>query len=176
MELDKIRARDTTCVYCHKEMIKPNNNGSRKDWATIEHLNHLSPWNNSSTVVICCGSCNSSRGNKKLLDWFKTSYCKKRNINENTVAKPVKEYIKYIENFIDRCIWTFAKTMPRIPHYYIVKDSLSNDDKKTFDAFSRQIRENGYSDFFVSKNYDYLNIGNFKYWIVDNILNKAKIK
>jgi len=173
-ELDKIKLRDKTCVYCHKRMIKPSNDSCRKDWATIEHLNYLPPWNNSSTVVICCGSCNSSRGNKKLLDWFKMSYCKERNINEKTVAKSVKEYIRYIENFIDRCAWTFAKTMPQVPHYYIVRDNLSNDDKKTFDDFGKYIKKNGYSDLFNSEKYDYLNIGCFKYWMIGNILNKAK--
>jgi len=94
-ELKQIRARDKTCVYCHKKMTNSKNGGWRGDWATIEHLNHLPPWNNPKTVVICCGSCNSSRGNKTLLDWFQTKYCldRNRNININTVAKVVKDYI-----------------------------------------------------------------------------------
>lgn len=95
--LNKIRERDKTCVYCHKTMIKPSDNSYRKDWATIEHLNHLPPWDNPSTVAICCGSCNSSRGNKKLLDWFKTPYCLEKNINSETTSEPVKEYIKIHE-------------------------------------------------------------------------------
>lgn len=49
------------------------------------------------TVAFCCGNCNSSRGNKKLLDWFKSSYCIKRNINYGTVVNPVGEYIKKYE-------------------------------------------------------------------------------
>lgn len=93
-DLENIRIRDKICVYCRKMMIIPSANGLRGDWATIEHLNHLPPWNNSATVAICCGSCNSSRGNKKLLDWFKTPYCINKNINEKTVAKPVREYIQ----------------------------------------------------------------------------------
>ena len=35
--------------------------------------------------------------------------------------------------------------MPGIPHYYIVKDDLSNDDKKLFDEFDEYIKMNGYS-------------------------------
>jgi len=93
-KIDEIRARDKTCIYCHKVMIKPSSEGNRKDWATIEHLNHLPPWNNPATVAICCASCNSSRSNKKIIDWFKTSYCTERNINYDTVANPVKDYIK----------------------------------------------------------------------------------
>ena len=97
-DLKKIRARDEMCVYCHKKMVDPtDNNDCRKDWATIEHLNHLPPWNNPSTVAFCCGSCNSSRSNKKIIDWFETAYCIEKNINYNTVANPVKNYIENYE-------------------------------------------------------------------------------
>lgn len=92
-ELEKIRARDKVCVYCHKKMLGTTVSDNRREWATIEHLNHLPPWNNPSTVAICCGSCNSSRGQKKLLDWFKTPYCVERSINEKTVAEIVKNYL-----------------------------------------------------------------------------------
>ena len=95
-ELEKIRDRDLNCVYCHKVMDNSHVGVDRTDWATIEHLNHLPPWNNPTTVAICCGSCNSSRREKKLLEWFKSSYCIERNINEKTVAKIVREYIKEV--------------------------------------------------------------------------------
>ncbi|MBA4313162.1 MAG: HNH endonuclease [Chlorobiaceae bacterium] len=97
-ELLRIRARDKNCVYCHKEMIFPFIPKKHKDCATIEHLNFDGPfyWDEDlqiEDVVICCGSCNSSRGAKKLSEWFRTKYCIARNINENTVADPVKEYL-----------------------------------------------------------------------------------
>jgi hypothetical protein len=98
IELKKIRSRDKKCVYCNKEMIFPFDVNKRQDSATIEHLNFHGPfyWKEDldiKDVVICCGSCNSSRGIKKLRDWFKSKYCIERNINKNTVAKPVKEYL-----------------------------------------------------------------------------------
>ena len=96
-ELDSIRKRDKYCVYCHKRTSVPKIGKWRGDWATIEHLNHLPPWNNAETVAICCGSCNSSRSNKKLIDWLKTKYCVERSISYKTVAKPVREYIKKYE-------------------------------------------------------------------------------
>lgn len=96
-DLKKIKARDKTCVYCQKTMINHGAEGWRGDWATIEHLNFLPPWNNPATVAICCWSCNSSRGNKKLLDWFKAPYCIERNINEETVEEPVKEYLYHLK-------------------------------------------------------------------------------
>ena len=97
-ELQKVRSRDKKCAYCHKEMIFPYDVNRRQDSATIEHLNFDGPfyWNDGlqiEDIVICCGSCNSSRGIKKLQDWFKTKYCVEKNINEDTVSYPVKEYL-----------------------------------------------------------------------------------
>ena len=79
-------------------MIYPYTSDNHRDCATIEHLNFDGPfyWKDGiqiEDVVICCGSCNSSRGIKKLLDWFKTKYCIDRDINEKTVANPVKNYL-----------------------------------------------------------------------------------
>ena len=93
-DLDHIRDRDRACVYCHKTMIPAGSDGPRTDWATIEHLNHEPPWDNPRTVAICCWSCNSSRGNLFLGDWFETAYCRTRGIDETTVAKPVRDYLK----------------------------------------------------------------------------------
>ncbi len=93
-DLDKIRARDRACVYCHKTMIPPGSGGPRTDWATIEHLNHLPPWDNPETVAICCWSCNSSRGNRLLGDWFTNAYCLNRGISEATVAEPVRNFLR----------------------------------------------------------------------------------
>ena len=97
-ELKRIFKRDETCVYCHKKMTGHSARGKRSDWHTIEHLNYLPPWNNPATVTICCWSCNSSRGNKKIRDWFKTDFCITRNINEATVVEPVRKYIRYVED------------------------------------------------------------------------------
>ena len=97
-ELKKIRARDVTCVYCHKVMDSSHTEKGYVDWTTIEHLNHLPPWNDPTTVAICCGSCNSSRREKTLMDWFKTQYCIEKNINTQTVAEPVKEYIRKMKD------------------------------------------------------------------------------
>jgi len=92
------RKRDDRCVYCQKEMVVPSINNPRNDWATIEHLNRFGPfyWKERlemADIVICCFSCNSSRGVKKLVDWFQSAYCVRQNINEQTVAEPVKKYL-----------------------------------------------------------------------------------
>jgi hypothetical protein len=115
------------------------------------------------------------RGNKKLLDWFKTPYCIERHINRDTVTEPVREYIRCIEEFADRCTWTFAKTMPEIPHEYVVRDRLSESDTAAFDAMNGYIAEHGYTATFGTRSYTYLNSGRYKYWIIDNILNREKL-
>ena len=97
-ELTDIKKRDAVCVYCKKEMQNHCHNNSRSDWYTIEHLNYLPPWNNPETVVICCWSCNSSRGNKKIRAWFETEYCQSRKINEETVSVTVKKYLIDVED------------------------------------------------------------------------------
>src|SRR5262245_40086870 len=93
----RIRARDTRCVYCGKNYSQ----SSHKDIATIEHLNERPPFHwkeglNEDGLAICCRSCNSSRGNKKLRDWFRTSYCVERvtPINEASVAEAVRRYLQ----------------------------------------------------------------------------------
>ncbi len=200
-DLRKIRARDIKCVYCHKAMQEyRHTKGTPNDKATIEHLNKDGPfyWNKSvkfdpSVVAICCGRCNKSRGKRDLLDWFKTKYCTNsaKAINEKTVAEePVKEYIRMQRNLeifsinqlssqlkqiIENSKWIFAKTMPDTPHYYVVKDNLSEDDKKMFNGFEWFIKKNGYDGEFYSKKYKYFNIGNYKYWVIGNILNRAKL-
>ena len=92
----RIRAKYKFCVYCGLEMkVHSHAIGCPCDKATIEHLNEdsvLQPTENN--IVMCCQSCNASRGPKKLLDWFESEYCKKKNINSETVADVVKKYIK----------------------------------------------------------------------------------
>ena len=96
-DLELLREQHQLCVYCKKRMVPTGSRQSRKDWATIEHLNYLPPWNNINTVVFCCWSCNSSRGNKKIRDWFNSDYCKLKQIRHNNVAEPVRNYINKFE-------------------------------------------------------------------------------
>jgi len=80
-----------------------------------------------------------------------------------------------IEEFIIRNKWVFAKTMSEIPHYYIVRDNLSENDKMLFDEFGALIKRKGHTESFHSKQYTYFNIGNYKYWVIGNVLNRAEL-
>lgn len=94
----RIRARDTKCVYCEKSFSLL----SRRDWPTIEHLNENPPFRwkqgrlSEAVLAICCWSCNASRGKKSLNSWFRTPYCLNRinPISENTVAAVVRDFLR----------------------------------------------------------------------------------
>ena len=97
--LAEFAARDVECVYCRKTMIYPYSVNDRKNSATIEHLNFEAPFHVSEglqmeDIVMCCGSCNSSRGAKTLPAWFESRYCIEKNISAETVAEPVKNYLQ----------------------------------------------------------------------------------
>ena len=96
----RIRARDTRCVYCEKEFSRD----SQGNMPTIEHLDENPPfyWQEGlreDGLAICCGSCNSSRGNKSLREWFQTPYCRERGITVtgSILAEPVKRYLRATE-------------------------------------------------------------------------------
>ena len=93
-----IRERDKNCAYCGKEMIFPYQRANAIDSATIEHLHHKEPfyWKDgllAEDIVITCGACNSSRGQKLLHEWFESAYCRERSINAETVSAEVRAYL-----------------------------------------------------------------------------------
>ncbi len=106
--LDEIKLRDKTCVYCGKEFDKSHLARNRNDWDETEHLNHRKNWDSvgdymregkpvSEIVARCCHQCNSNRSDMALLAWFKTDYCKEKDINYSTVDLVVKKYIDKYE-------------------------------------------------------------------------------
>ena len=84
-----------------------------------------------------------------------------------------------IQNFLESKRFRFAKSMPQIPHSYIVRKHITEQDM--FDLTIQYIRDNGYEEGFGNTVYTYLEIGNHKYWTmgapVDEtiIINRAKI-
>jgi 5-methylcytosine-specific restriction endonuclease McrA len=92
----KVRRRDKSCVYCRLKFGPTKR--SRRNQATWEHIDNddLRP-SNEENIALCCGSCNASKGTKKLLEWFESAYCKKKNINRNTVAPVVQRYVEKLE-------------------------------------------------------------------------------
>jgi 5-methylcytosine-specific restriction endonuclease McrA len=91
----KVMERDKYCVYCNVEMKEySHTKGTPRDKATFEHIDNYGSSSDENNIAMCCTSCNSSRGAKKLLDWFESPYCKKKNITKETVASPIKRYLE----------------------------------------------------------------------------------
>ena len=62
--------------------------------------------------------------------------------------------IKKFHKLVKQNEWIFAKTMPEIPHYYIVRDNLSDDDKKRINRkFSQKLKV--VSKRFIDKSLDF---------------------
>lgn len=69
-----------------------------------------------------------------------------------------------IEQFIQSHQWRFAKTMPHIPHSYIVKEKCR--DPQEFERFVMHIRRNGYRQKLGRYYYTYFD------WPVDGIIHQ----
>lgn len=89
---DEIRARDKNCVYCGVVLLHKLPRGSpRKALATWEHIINDARIVTRENIALCCCSCNASKGQKALVDWLQSTYCKKLCIHEDNVAQVVKE-------------------------------------------------------------------------------------
>jgi hypothetical protein len=86
--------------------------------------------------------------------------------------------IDELREFIRTSPWTFARTMPEIPHEYTLRKNAP--DEKLFERVVLYIREAGYEGIFGSATYTYLNIDGWKYWTMGaplkdtTLINRAK--
>ena len=89
------------------------------------------------------------------------------------------ELPEYLDIFIDSVEWTFAKTMPKWPHEYIVR---KNVDEKSFLDVVQFIRSNGYEGYFYKRKLIYYKHKGMVYWtmgapIKDTvIINRCKLE
>jgi len=86
-----------------------------------------------------------------------------------------KEFVVAAQSFE----WTFAKTMPECPHWYIVRGKTADDE--TYFAMFRAIEERGELREWYDSGYQYLHPGDgYKYWKMTDemsesiILNRAR--
>jgi hypothetical protein len=67
--------------------------------------------------------------------------------------------------FIQKHSWKFAKTMPWVPHFYVVKSLMNPEDKLEFDWFVTASRKYGKLLKWGKKEpKPYWFIDNYKYW------------
>ena len=79
--------------------------------------------------------------------------------------------------FVSAHNWTFAKTMPKHPHHYLVREGLRNDEE--WMNAVRLIRQYGYDEFWFKTKIRYLDFEGERFWTMgytedsEDILNKA---
>lgn len=82
--------------------------------------------------------------------------------------------------FIASNTWTFAKTMPQWPHWYVVRQKCS--DEAEFLRAVEFIREHGQARKFGKHTFIYLDVDDFTYWTLGapvgatTIINRARIQ
>ena len=86
----------------------------------------------------------------------------------------MKQIMEDFEKLLSTLKWTFAKTMPDIPHEYIVIEDYPEKSVE-IKEFIDTIAKSGYAKAFYNKEYKYLDLYGYKYWAIDNILNRSKI-
>jgi 5-methylcytosine-specific restriction endonuclease McrA len=87
--------RDKHCVYCREFF------GSRvgkSNLASWEHIINDAKIVTRENIVLCCRSCNSSKGAKTLTAWLESAYCKRRGISDKSVADIVKKALEQAKN------------------------------------------------------------------------------
>lgn len=100
--------------------------------------------------------------------------CRDMKQGEKTVEKDE------IRKIIERFTWKFAKSMPKIPHEYTVKNKNSVQDSKDYERLYFFIKNNCYIKYFYGKPYKYCDIDDYTYWIMTDdvresiIINRTK--
>jgi len=83
-----------------------------------------------------------------------------------------------VKKFIQNQCWTFAKTMPQWPHWYVVR---CKGNTESFSNFASYINVNGEIRSWGNEKYIYLDIDGYTYWTMGNpidettIINRAQI-
>lgn len=84
--------RDLNCVYCG--ILFTDSDQNKKTRKTWEHIINDIRINGADNIALCCGSCNASKGNRKLEQWLESNYCLTKNINRESVATVVKRHLE----------------------------------------------------------------------------------
>ena len=77
-----------------------------------------------------------------------------------------------LREFIRSSNWTFAKTMPKWPHEYIVRGHV---DERLFVELVCYIRQHGYEGTFYQKSITYFDDGGMVYWTMGSPISETTI-
>ena len=70
--------------------------------------------------------------------------------------------------FVESNSWTFARTMPKHPHEYVLLWKSSS--KEDFFRFAMTIRRFGYDEYFYTKQIRYMDLDGRRYWTMGDLL------
>ena len=82
-----------------------------------------------------------------------------------------RRQLQSARDFIKTQNWRFAKTMPQWPHWYIVAGE--GNRSREFGRFATLIERFGENDRWGQQTLRYLRVGNYKYWVMGEIINRA---
>ena len=88
---NEVRKRDRACIYCGIEFTPAKI--SKKSAASWEQIINDAKIITRENIVLCCCSCNASKGQKQLSTWLQSNYCKDRGITADSVAPIIKQAI-----------------------------------------------------------------------------------
>ena len=77
-----------------------------------------------------------------------------------------------LRQLIEREQWTYAKTMPKWPHEYSVRDCVDED---SFVQLVQHIRSHGYEGRFYSRRITYFDEGGMVYWTMGAPIDETTI-
>lgn len=77
-----------------------------------------------------------------------------------------------IDQLLDQAKFVFAKSMPKMPHHYTLRETW---DSNTFDYVVQKIRELGVPERFFKKTYIYYYANGYKYWTMGNPINETRL-
>ena len=80
--------RDRSCVYCGVEFTA--HSLDRRDHPSWEHIINDARIVTRENIARCCLGCNASKGNKTLVEWLESAYCRSRGIGPETVTSVVQ--------------------------------------------------------------------------------------
>ena len=73
--------------------------------------------------------------------------------------------------FVARSTWTYAKTMPKTPHEYTLRQNAP--DEPLFERVVMHIRRHGYRKVYGRATYTYLDIDDWQYWTMGSPLSET---
>jgi len=85
----EVRARDKNCAYCGTAFTTAKI--SKKTCASWEHIINDAKIITRENIVLCCCSCNASKGQKQLSEWLLSKYCADRQITRESVAPIIQQ-------------------------------------------------------------------------------------